>query len=139
MGAFFEAGGIGGFNIMDIKKVIYVEDNTMKYMSVVRLLNKIGIWDIKHANNSVEALKLVDAEKFDLIMLDVHFQFDGEDDRQAGEKTMKCIRKKGIETPIIFCSSRNWKVPGTLGNIFYNERRDWESEAMELFQYLRTI
>ena len=72
-------------------------------------------------------------------MLDVHFQFDGEDDRQAGEKTMKCIRKKGIETPIIFCSSRNWKVPGTLGNIFYNERRDWESEAMELFQYLRTI
>ncbi len=124
---------------MDIKKVMYVEDNVMKYMSVVRLLKKIGVWDIKHANNSVEALKFVDTEKFDLIILDMHFQFDGKDDIQAGEKTMKCIREKGIKTPIIFCSSRNWKIPGTLGNIFYNERRNWECEAQELFQCLRSI
>lgn len=124
---------------MILKKIMYVEDNMVKYMSVTRFLNRMGIYDIRHASNSTEALKLVEKEKFNLIMLDMHFCFEEKDDEQAGEKTMKCIREKGIETPIIFCSSRNWKVPGTLGNIFYNECRDWECEAMELFQYLRTI
>jgi len=124
---------------MQIKKILYVEDNTMKYMSVTRFLNKMGIYDVRHANNSDEALEFVEKENFNLIMIDMHFPFEGEDDRLAGEKTMKNIREKGIQTPIIFCSSRNWKVPGSLGNIFYNERRDWESEAMELFQQLRAI
>ena len=124
---------------MDIIKIMYVEDNTMKYMSVTRFLNRIGIYYIKHATNSEEALRFVENEKFDLIMLDMHYKFEGKDDQQAGEKTMQYLRKKGIETPIIFCSSRNWRIPGTLGNIFYNERRDWESEAMELFQQLRAI
>lgn len=124
---------------MTINKVLYLEDNTMKYMSVSRFLNKIGICDIRHANNATQALEFLEKEIFDLIMLDMHFSFEEKDDQQAGEKTMDCIRKKGIGTPIIFCSSRNWKVPGSLGNIFYNERRDWECEAMELFQQLRKI
>lgn len=72
-------------------------------------------------------------------MMDMHFKFDGRDDFMAGEKTMKRIRENGIDIPIIFCSSRNWKISGALGNIFFNERRDWESETKNLFQYLRTI
>lgn len=124
---------------MDIKKIMYVEDNTMKYMNVSRFLNIIGIYDIRHATDSEEALSFVEKEKFDLIMLDMHYKFEGKDDHQAGENTMRCLREKGVETPIIFCSSRNWKIPGTLGNIFYNERRDWEYEALELFQQLRSI
>ena len=124
---------------MDIKKIMYVEDNTIKYMNVCRFLNRIGIYDIRHATNSEEALSLVEKEKFDLIVLDMHFEFEGKDDHQAGEKTMQCLRRNGIEIPIIFCSSRNWKIPETLGNIFYNECRDWEYEALELFQKLKAI
>lgn len=124
---------------MRIEKILYVEDNSIKYVNVVRFLRRIGIEDVSYACDSAEALKLVEQETFDLIMLDMHFKFEGKDDIRAGEKTMSCIREKGIDTPIIFCSSQNWKIPGTLGNIFFNERRDWEREAEELFRTIKTL
>lgn len=124
---------------MKINKILYVEDNAIKYATVVRFIHGLGYGNVSHALDSNEAFELLKKESFDLIMLDMHYKFDGIDDHVAGEKTMRWIREKGIETPIIFCSSRNWKIPGSLGNIFYNERRDWESEARELFQSLKEL
>lgn len=121
---------------MKINKILYVEDNPIKYASVERFLRGLGYANVSQAFDSNEAFELLKEECFDLIILDMHFKYDGIDDHAAGEKTMKQIRDSGIDTPIVFCSSRNWKIPGSLGNIFYNERRDWESEARELFQNL---
>ena len=127
---------------MKINRILYVEDDTIKYMRVVCFLKSIGIREIESVRNAKAAMEIIEeahskGEDFDLIMLDMHYDFYGENDKQAGEKTMNLIREKGIETPIIFCSSQNWKIPGAFGNIFYNERRDWESEAAELFSKLK--
>lgn len=50
---------------MDIKKIMYVEDNPIKYMGVTRFLKNIGVENIKQAKDSSEALALVGQEAFD--------------------------------------------------------------------------
>ena len=93
---------------MNIKKVLLVEDTTTKYMDIFRYLRRYD-FDVTWVTNAEE----------------------------AGEKTMKRIRENGCVTPIVFCSSRNWKIPGAIGNIFYNPRSDWELEADRLFRELK--
>ncbi len=123
---------------MEIKRILYVEDSINKYMDIATFLKRIGI-HIEHARNAEQAMKVVDESEaaFDLFLFDMHFDFYGEDDHEAGEKLMNLMREKGYETPVVFCSSQNWKVHGSVGNIFYVPTRDWEAEAMELFRNLR--
>ncbi len=124
---------------MEIKRILYVEDNINKYMDIATFLKRIGIRSIEHARNAEQAMEIVkeSSSVFDLFLFDMHFDFWGEDDHEAGEKLMNLMREKGYETPVVFCSSQNWKVPGSVGNIFYVPTRDWEAEAMELFRDLR--
>lgn len=126
---------------MEDRRVMYIEDNIIKYMSVVQFLNRLGIQSVDRAGNAENGIEKIErahlsGEDYDLLILDMHYDFYGNDDRNAGEKTMKILREKGIETPVIFCSSQNWKIPGAVGNIFFHERRDWESEAKELIKML---
>ncbi|MCM1234513.1 MAG: hypothetical protein NC489_30805 [Ruminococcus flavefaciens] len=121
---------------MDIKKIIYIEDNAIKRAAVMRLLGKLGSradW-AKGAEGGLEKIRQAHqaGEGYSLILLDMHFPFFGKDDPVAGEKTMRLIREMGVDAPIAFCSSQNWKVPGSIGTIWYNEYRDWEREAIEL-------
>ena len=39
-----------------------------------------------------------------------------------------------IKTPIIVCSSINEKIPNILGNVWYQEKRDWETEMLNLLK-----
>lgn len=110
-------------------------------MSVVQFLNSLGIRSVDWEDNAEKGIKKIEqahfsGEDYDLLILDMHYDFYGVDDRNAGEKTMKILREKGIETPIVFCSSQNWKIPGAVGNIFFHERRDWKSEARELLKII---
>lgn len=129
---------------MNIKRVIYVEDTIEKYMSVHRFLDKQGVTEIEWANNAEEVInKIKEAEdnnaQYDLLLSDMHFNYYGKDDTHAGEKVMNNLREMNINIPVVFCSSQNWKIPGSLGNIFYNPRRDWEDEAEELFRELKSL
>ena len=126
---------------MEIKRILYVEDNINKYMDISNLLKHTGIREIVHVRNAEKAEEAVEkAEKpFDLFLFDMHFDYFGEDDHEAGEKLMKLMRDKGYDVPVVFCSSQNWKVPGSVGNIFYVPTRDWEIEAKELFDRLAQI
>ena len=126
---------------MNIKKVLLIEDTTTKYMDIFRYLRRYD-FDVTWVTNAEDALKSIEEAKdepYDLIISDMHFDFFGVNDEEAGEKTMKRIREKGCDTPIVFCSSRNWKIPGAIGNIFYNPRSDWELEADRLFRELKAM
>ncbi len=128
---------------MIINKILYIEDSTTKYMDVLQYLKKQGFSKIDWVTNAENAIsKIEDAarqgEPYDLLISDMHFDFFGTDDHEAGEKTLNLIRKQGYDIPVIFCSSQNWKVPGSIGNIFYNPRKDWEFEADQLFRMIRT-
>ncbi len=129
---------------MNISKVLYIEDSTTKYMDVYRYLRRYGFATIDWVTNSVDAVEhlenAVQAEApYDLLISDMHFDFYGTDDHEAGEKTLNLIRERGYTIPVIFCSSQNWKIPGSIGNIFYNPRRDWEIEADELFRKIKAL
>ena len=129
---------------MNIKRIIYIEDSTEKYMDVRNFLVRIDVQQIEWATNAEKGIEKIEkamAENnpYDLLLVDMHFDYFGSDDHEAGEKTMKFLRNKGYEIPVIFCSSQNWKIPGALGNIFYNPRRDWELEAEELFREIRKM
>ena len=126
---------------MKIEKVLIIEDSTTKYMDIYKYLKKKGIPVIEHTRNAEDALVSVesfqDNKPYDLIISDMHFNYFGEDNREAGERTMALFHEKGYDISTIFCSSQNWKIPGAIGNIFYNPRRDWEFEADKLFDELR--
>lgn len=103
---------------MKIKKVLYIEDSITKYMEVFRYLKGQGITTIDWATDTEEALNYVQeavraGDPYDLLVSDMHFNYFGENDREAGEKTLKLLHEKGYDIPTIFCSSQNWKVPGS--------------------------
>ncbi len=69
----------------------------------------------------------------------MHFDYFGQLDEEAGEKTMALLREKGYNIPTIICSSVKWSIPGIIGSIFYNPNRNWESEADALFKRIREL
>ena len=129
---------------MKINNVLFIEDSTTKYMEVFRYLRRQDISNIEWVSNAEDAINHLEESTqketpYDLIISDMHFDYFGEDDREAGKKLMNLIHEKGYDIPIIFCSSQNWKIPGAVGNIFYNPRRYWEKEADELFKKIKAM
>ena len=53
-------------------------------------------------------------------------------DTEAGEKLVQILQEQGNQTKIIVCSSRNMKLPGVYGCIWYSEISDWEEELCDL-------
>lgn len=124
-----------------IRKVIIIEDSAEKYAAVFLELKKNGITDITHAVNAESGIeKIMEAEKrnepFDLLLSDMHFDYFGTLDENAGEKTLACLRRCGIQIPVIFCSSKNWQIPGAAGTVFYHPDRMWEEELKNALKKL---
>ncbi len=129
---------------MKTDKVMYIEDSASKYMDICKYLKTKGIKTVDWVTNAEDAIKQIEAAAseeapYDLLVSDMHFDYFGKDDIEAGEKTLKLIREKGYTVPVIFCSSQDWVIPGSIGNIFYNPNRDWELEADELFREIKSM
>jgi len=59
-------------------KILVAEDNKVNQKVMVRLLKKLGIEDVKVANNGKVALELEDQEAFDIILMDMQMpEMDG--------------------------------------------------------------
>ncbi len=129
---------------MKVDKVLVVEDSIEKYMAIFRFLQTQNVKQIEWATNAQKAIEIIDKLAladvyFDLILSDMHFDFFGNDDRNAGEKLMNLLLERGFKIPFVFCSSQNWKIEGSMGTIFYNPFRDWENDAEELFRRIRSM
>ena len=126
---------------MEIKRVLYVEDSISKYMDVANEFKRLGISDVEWVSSAGKAVDVLEHAElpFDLFLFDMHFDYFGVDDRAAGEKLMHLLREKGYETPVIFCSTENWEIPGAFGNIYYHPDRYWEDEAAELLNKLKSM
>lgn len=75
-------------------KILVVEDNKINQIVTKKIL------DVRHfestiTNDGFEAVQILEAEKFDVILMDVNMP------KIDGFETTKLIRNKGIETPII--------------------------------------
>ena len=129
---------------MKIDNVLYIEDSIEKYMDIYHFLRDQRVSQIEWATDAEKALQILEkyekeGRTIDLILSDMHFDYFGVDDRNAGERIMLLLREKGCKIPFVFCSSQNWKVEGSLGNIFYNPRRAWEIEAEQLFRDIKQL
>lgn len=127
---------------MQIKKVINIEDNVLKHCNIKKELERFGVNEVIWAKNAESGISEIEKaismdQKYDLLVLDMQFEFYGKEDLEAGIKTMKTLRDKEINIPIIFCSSQNWSIPGSIDSVFYNERRSWEDDLKKAMDILR--
>ena len=128
---------------MAVRRVLNIEDTTLKHVAIARALNKAGVPFVDWAKNGDVGIKMIensikDGKVYDLIITDMHFPIYGEDDFQAGTKVIAELRKRNIDIPIVVCSSHRYNIPEAADCIFYNERsRDIDDDIREMLSKLR--
>jgi DNA-binding response OmpR family regulator len=114
-------------------RIINLEDNAMKHTKIERVIKSCGITDTVWARNFEDGMEILD-ESVDLIITDMQFPMRrGEnDDTEAGEKVIEEVKKQGLSTKVIVCSSGKYRIPEAYGCVWYSERSDWQQELKEL-------
>lgn len=83
-------------------KLLYVEDDlNLGYVTQDNL--KLNGYDVRHCGNGAEAEKLIQAEVFDLYILDVMLP------KLDGFNLAEMIRKKNQDVPILFLTAKSLK------------------------------
>ena len=128
---------------MAVRRVLNIEDTTLKHVAIARALNKAGVPFVDWAKTGDAGIEMVensikDGKKYDLIVTDMHFPIYDEDDFQAGTKVISELRKRNIDIPIVVCSSVRYNISEAADCIFYNERsRDIDDDIREMLSKLR--
>ncbi|MEX2369598.1 MAG: response regulator [Bacteroidales bacterium] len=78
--------------------ILVVEDNLINQKVAQSIFKNIG-YEIDLASNGAEAIKMVDANNYDIIFMDLHMP------EVDGYEAAEYIRKKGLKTPIIAMSA----------------------------------
>lgn len=126
-------------------KVLNFEDSVYKANAIRKILcNRWGVTSVEQVSNVEDGLRMLKeaenaGEPFDLIITDMHFAMrpGAVSDTEAGEKLVQILQEQGNQTKIIVCSSRNMKLPGVYGCIWYSEISDWEEELCDLVREMR--
>ena len=123
--------------------VLIVDDDVFKGLEIKRALEFNGIRNIEIVRNQESVWDKIDAAKengksINLIVTDMHYPLAPrlEADPDAGYKLIERMKERGIEIPIIICSTRNFVSEDVLGTVWYNELRDIEFDFKELLQKL---
>ena len=111
-------------------KIIHLEDSVDKHMEVCRELQKMGI-------TSVEWVTCVN-EGLDLAISDMHYPIRRGEvaDWEAGEYFLKALAERNINLPVIICSTRNYRIPGAYGSVWFSDLSDWERDLRNLINGL---
>jgi PAS domain S-box-containing protein len=83
-------------------RVLVAEDVRTNQMLIKILLERMGM-DVTIAADGEQALQMALAEKFDLILMDIHMP------RMDGYKATDALRKEGIKTPIVALTANAMK------------------------------
>lgn len=83
-----------------MKKILIIEDNPMVANALHFKLNKMG-YEVILASDGREAKKLIEKEKFDLVITDLMLPFI------SGTELIEFIKKTYEELPIIVLSTSN--------------------------------
>ena len=121
------------------RQVLNFEDSIYKANAIRKVLNQCGVTKIELVSNVEDGLQMLKnaedtGEPFDLIITDMHYPMKqgAVSDTEAGEKLVQLLQEQGKQTKVIVCSSRNMKLPGVYGCIWYSEISDWEEELCDL-------
>lgn len=123
-------------------KVLNFEDNVYKHSGIVKVLKRLGITDVTWVKSVEDGIDEIEDSKepFDLIISDMHYPVKsrGESDFSAGEKLIDTLRDKGLDIPVIICSSMRIYIPGMYGTVWYDERSDWQEDLEKMVKGLQT-
>lgn len=130
---------------MIIRKVLNIEDLPSKHVAVRRALERCGVPYIDHAETAVDGLDMIEAaiaegKPYDLIVTDMYFPMTkGGMEVQAGMYVIEELEARGIDVPIIVCSSARMVIPEIVGCIHYSMRNDLDADMREMIDIIKNM
>lgn len=128
---------------MIVRKVLNFEDVPSKHVAVRRALERCGVPYIDHAENAVDGLDMIEAaiaegKPYDLVVSDMYFPIaKGGMEVQSGMYVIEELQARGIDIPVIVCSSARMVIPEIVGCIHYSSRNDLDADMRELIEKIR--
>lgn len=129
---------------MIVRRVLNIEDLMTKHVDVLRALNRCGVPNVDHATTAMEGLAMIEnaieeGKPYHAIVSDMYFPiFPGEGESQAGMYVIEELRNRGIDVPIIVCSSARMVIPDIVGCIHYSPyRNDLDADMREMIEIVR--
>lgn len=131
---------------MIVRKVLNIEDTMSKHVDIVRALNRCGVPNVVHAATAVEALDMIEKAieggmPYHAIVSDMYFPISpGGMETQAGMYVIEELEARGIDVPIIVCSSARMVIPDIVGCIHYSPyRNDLDADMREMIEIVRNM
>ena len=130
---------------MIVRKVLNIEDYPIKHVDVRRALERCGIPNIDHAETAVDGLDMIEAaiaegKPYDLIVSDMYFPMTkGGMEVKAGEYVIKELQARGIDVPVIVCSSLRLVIPEVVGCIHYSPKNDLDADMREMIDIVKNM
>ena len=131
---------------MIVRKVLNIEDTMSKHVDIVRALNRCGVPNVVHAATAVEALDMIEKAieggmPYDAIVSDMYFPISpGGMETQAGMYVIEELEARGIDVPVIVCSSARMIIPDIVGCIHYSPyRNDLDADMREMIEIVRSM
>ena len=129
---------------MIVRRVLNIEDLMSKHVDVLRALNRCGVEKVDHATTAMEGLAMIESaieegKPYHAIVSDMYFPiFPGEGETQAGMYVIEELQNRGIDVPIIVCSSARMVIPEIVGCIHYSPyRNDLDADMREMIEIVR--
>lgn len=131
---------------MIVRKVLNIEDLPSKHVAVRRALERCGVPCIEHADNANDGLDMIEAaivegKPYHAIVTDMYFPMSkGGMEVQAGMYVIEELQARGIEVPVIVCSSARMVIPEIVGCIHYSPyRNDLDADMREMIDIVKNM
>ena len=130
---------------MIVRKVLNIEDIATKHVAVRRALERCGVPYIDHAETAVDGLDMIEVaiaegKPYDLVVSDMYFPMSkGGMEVQAGMYVIEELKARGINVPVIVCSSARMVIPEIVGCIHYSSRNDLDADMREMIEIVRSM
>lgn len=131
---------------MQVRRVLNIEDVVTKHVDVKRALSRCGVPYVDHADNAVDGLDMIEAaiaegKPYDLLVSDMYFPISkGGSEVQAGMYVIEELQARGINLPVIVCSSARMVIPEIVGCIHYSPYwNDLDADMRELVEQVRAM
>lgn len=122
-----------------ILKIIHLEDNISKHMSITRVIQNSFPAKIELATDMGTGLEMIEkaiteGTPYDLAITDMHYPLSKgvEANWEAGEFFIDVLENKEIKLPVIVCSTMNMKIPKAYGCVWYSDISNWELELRDI-------
>ena len=126
-------------------RILVVEDTVLKYVDICRNIKRCCDAEFTQAKTLDEAKRIIEEmpndRPFDLFVTDMYYPLKaGGEDSESGFKFIGLVNERGLEIPIIICSTIKYRaedMKNVIGSVQYNKRVDIGQEFEELIKKVK--